>query len=114
MRPMRALIRRPSVLRNVCGATSAGWKEHHTNHAAPRTDDTMANYVLEAPDQEAEETHEFNAVIVAEQVASLRTLAVSSAVLELDMTVRQLWCSVMLAPSGSMSFTVVAMECRLA
>jgi ribosomal subunit interface protein len=61
-------------------------KEHHTNHAAPRADDTMANYVLEAPDQEAEESHEFNAVIVAEQVASLRTLAVSSAVLELDMT----------------------------
>lgn len=61
-------------------------KEHHGSHAASRNGDTMANYVLEAPDQEADESQEFNAVIVAEQVASLRTLAVSSAVLELDMT----------------------------
>lgn len=61
-------------------------KEHHGSNATPRDNDTMANYVLEAPDQEAEEIRDFNAVIVAEQVASLRTLAVSSAVLELDMT----------------------------
>lgn len=61
-------------------------KEHHGNHNAQRAVDTMADYVLEAPDQEADEIQEFNAVIVAEQVASLRTLPVSSAVMELDMT----------------------------
>lgn len=61
-------------------------KEHYVDHAATRTSDTMADYILQAPDQNAEEIQEFNAVVVAEQVASLKTFAVASAVLELDMT----------------------------
>ncbi len=56
-------------------------KEHHGshNHAPAQSDDTMANYVLEAPNQDAEETHDFNAVIVAEQYSSLKTMAVATA-----------------------------------
>lgn len=60
-------------------------KDHH-----PTRDNgggaMMADYVLEAPDIEAEEIHEFNPVVVAEKSAALRTMPVSDAVLELDMT----------------------------
>ncbi len=63
-------------------------KEHHGGHShvPAQSDDTMANYVLEPPNQEAEETHDFSAVIVAEQSSSLKTMAVATAVMELDMT----------------------------
>lgn len=45
------------------------------------------SYVIEAPEQESEEeVTEFNAVIIAESTTSLRTLPVSEAVLELDLT----------------------------
>jgi ribosomal subunit interface protein len=43
------------------------------------------SYVIEAPD-EAEEITEFNPVIIAESTTTLRSLSVSDAVLELDMT----------------------------
>jgi ribosomal subunit interface protein len=45
------------------------------------------SYVIEAPEQESdEEVTEFNPVIIAESTTSLRTLPVSEAVLELDLT----------------------------
>jgi ribosomal subunit interface protein len=43
------------------------------------------SYVIEAPD-EAEEVTEFNPVIIAESTTTLRSMSVSDAVLELDMT----------------------------
>lgn len=48
--------------------------------------DVVADYVIEAPDADASEEHEFNAVVVAEHTAALKTMAVSAAVLELDFT----------------------------
>lgn len=46
----------------------------------------VADYVIEAPDADASEEREFNAVVVAERTATLRTMAVSDAVLDLDFT----------------------------
>jgi ribosomal subunit interface protein len=43
------------------------------------------SYVIAAPDQESEVT-EFNPVIIAESTTTLETMAVSEAVMELDMT----------------------------
>jgi ribosomal subunit interface protein len=48
--------------------------------------EVVADYVIEAPDADASEEREFNAVVVAEQTAALQTLAVAAAVLELDFT----------------------------
>lgn len=64
-------------------------KEHHShsNNGQARPDDQMmASYVIEPPSSDEEEIQEFNAVVVAERFASLKTLPVSSAVMELDMT----------------------------
>jgi ribosomal subunit interface protein len=44
------------------------------------------SYVIEAPDEETEEVAEFNPVIIAESTTVLRSLSVSEAVMELDMT----------------------------
>jgi ribosomal subunit interface protein len=44
------------------------------------------SYVIEAPDEETEEVVEFNPVIIAESTTALRSLSVSEAVMELDMT----------------------------
>jgi ribosomal subunit interface protein len=46
----------------------------------------IANYMIEAPDEEAEEVHDFSPVIVAEGSALLKSLSVASAVAELDLT----------------------------
>ncbi|MGA2044301.1 MAG: ribosome-associated translation inhibitor RaiA [Roseiarcus sp.] len=46
----------------------------------------VANYLIEAPDEEAEEVHDFSPVIVAEGSAPLKSLSVASAVAELDLT----------------------------
>lgn len=46
----------------------------------------VADYVIEAPNAEANEEQGFNAVVVAEQTALLQTLPVAAAVLELDFT----------------------------
>jgi hypothetical protein len=46
----------------------------------------VANYMIEAPDEEAEEVHDFSPVIVAEGSALLKSLSVASAVAELDLT----------------------------
>ncbi|MGD0719609.1 MAG: ribosome-associated translation inhibitor RaiA [Roseiarcus sp.] len=46
----------------------------------------VANYLIEAPDEEAEEVQDFSPVIVAEGSAPLKSLSVASAVAELDLT----------------------------
>lgn len=46
----------------------------------------VANYLIEAPDEEAEEGQDFSPVIVAEGSAPLKSLSVASAVAELDLT----------------------------
>jgi hypothetical protein len=46
----------------------------------------VANYMIEAPDEEAEEVQDFSPVIVAEGSALLKSLSVASAVAELDLT----------------------------
>jgi ribosomal subunit interface protein len=46
----------------------------------------VANYLIEAPDEDAEEILDFSPVIVAEGSAPLKSLSVASAVAELDLT----------------------------
>ncbi|MGO8797613.1 MAG: ribosome hibernation-promoting factor, HPF/YfiA family [Roseiarcus sp.] len=46
----------------------------------------VASYLIEAPDEEAEEVQDFSPVIVAEGSALLKSLSVASAVAELDLT----------------------------
>jgi ribosomal subunit interface protein len=46
----------------------------------------VANYMIEAPDEEAEEAQDCSPVIVAEGSALLKSLSVASAVAELDLT----------------------------
>ena len=46
----------------------------------------VANYMIEAPDEEAEVDQDFSPVIVAEGSAPLKLLSVASAVAELDLT----------------------------
>lgn len=55
----------------------------------PQPARTMASYVIEAPDEE-DISADFVPVVVAESKASLRSLSVSSAVMELDMSGAQL------------------------
>jgi ribosomal subunit interface protein len=47
---------------------------------------TLANYVITAPDADAEEIVDFNPVVVAETTGRLRDLSVSAAVMDLDLT----------------------------
>ncbi|MGE3248397.1 MAG: ribosome-associated translation inhibitor RaiA [Beijerinckiaceae bacterium] len=62
-------------------------KDHHGGkHAADGEAAMFADYVLQAPDQEAEEAEDFSPVVVAEKTTALRIMPVSDAVLELDMT----------------------------
>lgn len=62
-------------------------KDHHADAAAPSAaSETFADYTLSAPDQDADEAQDFNAVVVAERTSSLKKMAVSDAVLELDLT----------------------------
>jgi ribosomal subunit interface protein len=44
------------------------------------------SYVIEAPASDGEETHDYNAVIIAEATTSLKRFSVSEAVMELDLT----------------------------
>jgi ribosomal subunit interface protein len=46
----------------------------------------VAEHVIEAPDSEASDEHEFDAVVIAERTTALQTMPVSAAVLELDFT----------------------------
>ena len=63
-------------------------KDHHAddaqNHVASGT---MSYYTLAAPDDDEEVPGEFNPLVIAEQTASLKSMAVADAVLELDLTV---------------------------
>jgi ribosomal subunit interface protein len=71
-------------------------KDHHAGAANGATGvpsgsaagetEIVADYVIEAPDADASEENEYNAVVVAEHSAALRTMAVAAAVLELDFT----------------------------
>jgi ribosomal subunit interface protein len=64
-------------------------KERHSSanaEAGDETRSTVARYVIEAPDQEAEEVQDFSPVIVAESSTLLKKLSVASAVAELDLT----------------------------
>ncbi len=59
-------------------------KSHHDHDAAKA--ETVASYVLEAPDQEQEAPAEFNAAVIAESTTQLRRRSVSQAVLDLDLS----------------------------
>jgi ribosomal subunit interface protein len=67
-------------------------KDHHgqsdgaAGEADARNAASVASYVMEAPDEEAEETRDFSPVVVAESTARLKSLSVASAVMELDLT----------------------------
>ena len=56
----------------------------HAENLTPTVD--APSYVIEAPSEEADETAEFNPVIIAETTTALKSLSVSDAVMELDMT----------------------------
>lgn len=60
-------------------------KDHH---AAARDNGAgvFADYVIEPPSEDTEEVTEFNPVVVAEKTSALRSMPVSDAVMELDMT----------------------------
>jgi ribosomal subunit interface protein len=55
------------------------------HHEAGKVE-TVASYVLEAPDQEREAPTEFNAAVIAETTTQLRRRSVSEAVLDLDLS----------------------------
>jgi ribosomal subunit interface protein len=59
-------------------------KSHHDHDAAKA--ETVASYVLEAPDQEQEAPAEFNPAVIAESTTQLRRRSVSQAVLDLDLS----------------------------
>lgn len=62
-------------------------KSHHDNHGHEAGAlETVASYVLEAPDQETEAPAEFSPAVIAESTTQLRRLSVSAAVLDLDLT----------------------------
>jgi len=63
-------------------------KEHPARRGDAQADGTeMADYVLQAPDRESEvEVVDFKPAVIAESTATLHTLSVSEAVMELDMT----------------------------
>jgi len=64
-------------------------KEHGSGHEPPagRERREVANFVIEAPAEEAEEmSGDFAPVVVAEGTQTLKTFSVASAVLELDLT----------------------------
>jgi ribosomal subunit interface protein len=65
-------------------------KEHHATtdgaDADAETRSVVANYVIEAPDEDSETNGEFAPAIVAEGSARLKSMSVASAVMELDLT----------------------------
>ncbi len=63
-------------------------KSHHDHDAAKDAAkaETVASYVLEAPDQEQDAPAEFNAAVIAESTTQLRRRSVSQAVLDLDLS----------------------------
>ena len=68
-------------------------KDHHPaqNGAAPQESSPgpgglITRYVIEAPDEEHEETQDFSPLVVAETAERVKSLSVASAVAELDLT----------------------------
>ena len=65
-------------------------KDHHSGAAAAAVVSAptaeMASYVIEAPDEDADESVPFSPVIVAESIMLLKTMSVAAAVAELDLT----------------------------
>ena len=62
-------------------------KDHHAEDAQNHVGSgTMSYYTLAAPDDDEEVPGEFNPLVIAEQTASLKSMAVADAVLELDLT----------------------------
>ena len=62
-------------------------KDHKSNKESRKNGIAAMDYVIEAPNQEAEiDEQEFSPVIIAESDTSLPSLAVSEAVLEMDMS----------------------------
>jgi ribosomal subunit interface protein len=67
-------------------------KDRHAARVNGRQAESLApaldvpSYVIEAPSEESEEIVDFNPVIIAESSTALRSLSVSEAVMELDMT----------------------------
>lgn len=66
-------------------------KDRHAARSNGRADGAalaldVPSYVIEAPNEESEDIAEFNPVIIAESTTALKSLSVSDAVLELDMT----------------------------
>jgi ribosomal subunit interface protein len=62
-------------------------RDHHAGNGAIRPDPIEMNtYVLETPSDDFEDQGEFHPVIVAESTSSLHEMAISDAVIELDLT----------------------------
>ena len=66
-------------------------KDRHAARANGRHAEALSaidapSYVIESPQEETDEAAEFNPVIIAESTTVLRSMSVSDAVLELDMT----------------------------
>jgi ribosomal subunit interface protein len=66
-------------------------KQHHgpgdaSARSVEEANSVVANYMIEAPDETAEEVEDFSPVIVAEGSARLKNLSVASAVAELDLS----------------------------
>ena len=64
-------------------------KDHHAggsqNHAAQLAGETIADYVIQGPEDDDEGT-DFHPLIVAERTSALKTFSVAEAVMELDFT----------------------------
>ena len=50
----------------------------------------MTNYVLKAPEENEEDIHEFEAVVIAESSLYVKEMPVADAVMELDLTGAQI------------------------
>jgi hypothetical protein len=64
-------------------------KDHHAggsqHHAAQLAGETIADYVIQGPEDDDEGT-DFHPVVVAERTSALKTFSVAEAVMELDFT----------------------------
>ncbi len=62
-------------------------KGHHVaGHVQPVETGVVADYVLEAPDEETHDAKDFSPLIIAERTSAMKEMSVSNAVLELDAT----------------------------
>lgn len=61
-------------------------KDRSATIRAQQAEQFAANYVIEAPDEEAEEQEDWSPVTIAESIAALPEFSVSDAIAELDLT----------------------------